>query len=81
MINMKDLKILGTGCPKCRKLEEMVREHVQKHGIAAEISHVTNIDEIMEYGVVMTPALVVDNEIKISGKLPTEKELAAALGA
>ena len=79
MIKMKDLKILGTGCPKCRKLEEMVRSHVAKNGIEAEISHVTNIDEIMEYGVIMTPALVVDNEIKISGKIPSEKELAEAL--
>lgn len=79
MIKMKDLKILGTGCPKCRKLEEMVRDHVQKHGIEAEISHITNLDEIMEYGVVMTPALAVNNEIKISGKLPSEKELAEAL--
>ena len=79
MIKMKDLKILGTGCPKCRKLEEMVRNHVASHGIEAEISHITNLDEIMEYGVIMTPALVVDNEIKISGKLPTEKELAEAL--
>jgi small redox-active disulfide protein 2 len=76
---MKDLKILGTGCPKCRKLEEMVRDHVTKHGIEAEISHITNLDEIMEYGVVMTPALAVDNEIKISGKLPSEKELAEAI--
>jgi len=76
---MKDLKILGTGCPKCRKLEAMVREQVSKQGIEAEISHVTNLDEIMEYGVIMTPALVVDNEIKISGKVPSEKELIEAL--
>jgi len=76
---MKDLKILGTGCPKCRKLEAMVREHVATHKIEAEISHVTNLDEIMEYGVIVTPALVVDNEIKISGKLPSEKELSEAL--
>jgi small redox-active disulfide protein 2 len=77
---MKTLKILGTGCPKCRKLEEMVRNHIKRKGLEAEISHVSNINEIMEYGVVMTPALVVDNEIKISGKLPSEKELAKALG-
>ena len=76
---MKDLKILGTGCPKRRKLEAMVREQVSKQGIEAEISHVTNLDEIMEYGVIMTPALVVDNEIKISGKVPSEKELIEAL--
>ena len=79
MKNMKDLKILGTGCPKCIKLEEMVRNYIAKNSIEAEIDHVTNLDEIMEYGVVMTPALVVDNEIKISGKLPSEKELAEAL--
>ncbi len=76
---MKDLKILGTGCPKCIKLEEMVKNYVTKNGIEAEIDHVTNLDEIMEYGVVMTPALVVDNTIRISGKLPSEKELAEAL--
>jgi len=76
---MKDLKILGTGCPKCRKLEDMVRTHVKKHGIEATISHITNLDEIMEYGVIMTPALLVDNEIKISGRLPSEKELTEAI--
>lgn len=78
MIKMK-IEVLGSGCPKCHKLEAIVRDHVAKHGIEADITHVYDIDKILSYGVMMTPALVVDGEIKISGKLPSEKELTEAL--
>lgn len=70
-----NLKILGTGCPKCLKLEEMVKSIVNKLGLDAEVSHVYDINKILDYGVVMTPALVIDGKVRVSGKLPSESEL------
>ena len=69
------IKILGTGCPKCMKLEDMVKITVTKLGLDAEITHVTEIDKILSYNVMMTPALVVDGVVKVSGKLPSEAAL------
>lgn len=76
---MKKIEVLGSGCPKCHKLEALVREAVAKHGIDAEVTHVYDINKILEYGVMITPALVVDGELKVSGKLPGEKELLAVI--
>jgi small redox-active disulfide protein 2 len=70
-----NLKILGTGCPKCLKLEEMVKSIVNKLGLDAEVSHVYDINKILDYGVVMTPALVIDGKVRVSGKLPSESEM------
>ena len=58
------IKILGSGCPNCKKLEKNTREAVNELGIEAEIEKVTEIQEIMSYGVMSTPALVVYGEIK-----------------
>ncbi|MFA9496886.1 MAG: thioredoxin family protein [Candidatus Bathyarchaeota archaeon] len=69
------IKVLGTGCPKCMKLEEMVKTAVYKLGLDAEITHVHDIDKILSYDVMMTPALVVDGVVKLSGKLPSEAVL------
>ena len=69
------IEILGTGCAKCNKLEEMVKLAIQEMGIEAQIDHVRGIKEIMEYGVMATPALVLDGEVKISGKLPGFEEI------
>jgi len=69
------IKILGTGCPKCMKLEAMVKTTVTKLGLDAEITHITEIDKILSYDVMMTPALVVDGVVKVSGKLPSEAAL------
>ncbi|MBW1669149.1 MAG: TM0996/MTH895 family glutaredoxin-like protein [Deltaproteobacteria bacterium] len=76
---MKKIEVLGSGCPKCQKLESMVKDAVDKHGIAAEVNHVYDLNKILDYGVVITPALAVDGKIKISGKLPSEKELLEAI--
>lgn len=76
---MKKIEILGSGCPKCHKLEAMVKEAVAKHGLEAEVTHVYDLNKILEYGVMITPAMVVDGELKISGKLPSEEELLRAL--
>ena len=73
------IEILGSGCPKCQKLEAIVKDAVAKHGIKAEISHVYDVDKIVEYGVMMTPALVIDGKVNFAGRLPSENELLSLL--
>ncbi|MCF7942200.1 MAG: thioredoxin family protein [Spirochaetia bacterium] len=63
------IQILGTGCPKCRALEAHAREAIQSAGIDATIEKVTELDAIMEMGVMMTPALAIDGEVKVAGKV------------
>ncbi len=74
------IAVLGTGCPKCIKTEEMVRKVVSENNIDAEIEKVKEISKIMEYGVMMTPAVAVDGKVVIAGKIPSEAELKKALG-
>ena len=69
------IKILGTGCPKCKKLEEQARLAVEGAGVDAEIVKVSDIDAIMEMGVMMTPALAIDDDVKISGRLASKDEI------
>lgn len=69
------IEILGTGCPKCKKLAELANEAVTELGIAAEIVKVDKISDIMNYGVMITPALAIDGKVKVSGKLPTKDEI------
>jgi small redox-active disulfide protein 2 len=75
-----DIKILGTGCPKCKTLEKMTREVVEKNAVDATIGKVQDIMEIMKYGVMSTPALVVDGKVMIKGRIPSEQEIKSALG-
>ena len=70
-----NIKVLGTGCPKCNDLEKLTRRVVSDNNIEAEIEKVENILDIMNYGIMQTPALVVEGEVKVSGRLPSEKEL------
>jgi len=70
-----EIKILGTGCAKCNKLEEMVRAAVVELGLDAEIIKITDLNEILEYDIMMTPGLVVDGEIICSGRLPKKDEI------
>jgi small redox-active disulfide protein 2 len=70
-----EIKILGTGCPKCNSLEKLTRKAVNEIGIEANIEKVENIMDIMDYGIMRTPGLVVNGEVKVSGRLPSEKEL------
>ena len=69
------IEILGPGCWKCLATEEIVKKVVKKLGIKAEVGHVYDINKIIEYGVMMTPAVAIDGEIKIEGKIPTEEEI------
>jgi small redox-active disulfide protein 2 len=72
---MKKIQILGTGCPKCRKLTENAEVAAKQLGIEYQIEKVTQINEIMKFGVMMTPALVVDGEVKVCGKVPSPDEI------
>ena len=69
------LEILGTGCPKCKKLEENARLAAKAIGLECEILKVTDINAIMQMGVMMTPALVVDGKVMVTGKAPSVDEL------
>lgn len=71
------LQILGTGCPKCVKLTENVKAVIDELGIEAEIEKVTDIQKIMSFGVMMTPTLAIDGEVKIVGKVATIDEINA----
>jgi len=77
---MKKIQILGTGCPKCSKLAENARAAAEALGIEYEIEKVTDINEIMKFGVMMTPALAVDGEVKVVGKAPSVDELKKLIG-
>lgn len=72
---MKKIQILGTGCPKCRQLTENAEIAAKDIGIEYEIVKVSEINEIMEFGVMMTPALAVDGEVKFAGKVPPAEEI------
>lgn len=70
-----DIKVLGTGCAKCKALEKAVVASVSRLKLAAEVSKVEDIMQIMQYGVMNTPALVIDGKVVLSGRLPNDKEL------
>jgi small redox-active disulfide protein 2 len=72
---MRDIKILGTGCAKCKLLTEQAELAVKELGIEYQIEKVTDIQKIMEFGVMSTPALVVDGTVKVSGRVPSLEEI------
>ncbi len=72
---MKKVQVLGTGCPKCKQLAANAEAAVKASGIECEIEKVTEITEIMKFGVMMTPALAVDGEVKVSGKVVSSDEI------
>ncbi|MDY7091868.1 MAG: thioredoxin family protein [Acidobacteriota bacterium] len=76
---MMKLQILGTGCPKCKLLTEHTERAAQELGLDYELEKVTDLDRILEFGMVATPALVVDGDIKVSGRVPTAKRLQGIL--
>lgn len=69
------IQVLGTGCPKCRKLEEMVRKAAEELNLDYSLEKVSQINEIVAMGVMSTPALAVDGKVVLSGRLPGEAEL------
>ena len=70
-----EIKILGPGCPKCKSLFTSTREVVEKNGIDAKITKVEDIMEIMKYGVMSTPAFVVDEKVLVKGRVPSSDEI------
>ena len=72
---MKKLQILGTGCPKCKKLVANAEAAAEALGIEYEIEKVTDIQEIVKFGVMLTPALVVDGEVKLVGKVSDVEQI------
>ncbi len=70
-----DIAILGPGCPKCRQTAEVVRQAIEQTGVSATIRKVEDIREIMKYRVLMTPAVVIDGDVKIFGTVPTVTEV------
>jgi len=72
---MMEIKILGTGCAKCHKLEEVVREVVAEIGVDASVQRVEDMKEILNYAVLMTPGLVIDGELVVSGKVPDKAQV------
>ena len=69
------IEILGTGCPKCKKLNELVEKVINKLGVSAEIIKITDINKIIDYGIMVTPALVIDGDVKVVGKIPSKHEV------
>ncbi|MFP3983632.1 MAG: thioredoxin family protein [Desulfurivibrionaceae bacterium] len=70
-----DIKVLGPGCRKCKQTEEVVREAVTEAGVDAEVTKVSDMMEIASYGVMGTPGVVVDGEVKCVGKVPKKQEV------
>ncbi len=74
------IAILGMGCATCNKLEDTVRQAVKETGVDAQIEHVTDIKKIMAYGVMTTPALVIDEKVVAMGKLPSLADIKQMIG-
>lgn len=70
-----NITVVGTGCFKCKKLEEIVKEVVAEKGIEASVNKMTDVMEISKTGILMTPGLMIDGVVRLSGKLPSKKEV------
>lgn len=69
------IEVLGTGCSKCKKTKEIIEKVLKQSGIEAEVVKVEDIEKIMSYGVMVTPAVVIDGDVKLAGKIPDEKDI------
>jgi len=70
-----EIKILGSGCPKCETTEKKVKEALAESGLNAQVYKVTDVMEIAKYGVFITPAVAIDGEVKSTGKIPDKEEI------
>lgn len=70
-----EIKILGTGCPKCKQLEKLTKDALEENNISAEVKKVEDIVDIMNYGVMATPGLVINEKLVLSGRLPSKSEI------
>lgn len=69
------IEILGTGCSKCKKTKEVIEKILKQAGVEAEVVKVEDFETILNYGVMVTPAVVIDGEVKLAGKIPDEKDI------
>lgn len=76
----KKIKILGTGCSKCKTMTGVVKDVVSEHNIDATIEKIEDIAEIMKFNIMSTPALVIDNVVVIKGRIPSKDEVLALIG-
>ena len=76
-----EIKVMGPGCKNCETLYNRVQEVIKEKGVEANVEKVTDMNEITNAGVLMTPGLVIDNEVKISGKVPSKDEISEAIGS
>lgn len=76
---MTKIQILGTGCPKCKQLAENAESAAKTLGLEYELEKVTDINEIMNFGIMMTPGLAVDGKVKVSGKVPSPEQIMTLL--
>jgi small redox-active disulfide protein 2 len=75
------IKVLGTGCPKCKKLYAEAEKAIAASGVKAELEKVERIEEIIKYGIMATPGLIINNEVKASGRIPQSNEIASWIAA
>ncbi|HRX86089.1 MAG TPA: thioredoxin family protein [Phycisphaerae bacterium] len=73
------IEVLGTGCPKCNQLEQTAKAAADRLGLTYELVHVKDINEIVRRGVMLTPALAVDGQVKVSGQVPSIDEISKLL--
>jgi small redox-active disulfide protein 2 len=76
-----EIKVLGTGCPNCKRLEKLAREAVAELNVEATVTKVQDLDQIMAYDILSTPALVIDEQVVVSGRVPRKEEVVAWIGA
>ena len=75
-----EIKVLGTGCAKCKTTYEMIEKMVKEYHLDVTLTQVEDIVELMNYGIMITPAIVVDGEVKLKGYIPTKSEIKNILG-
>ena len=76
-----EIKVLGTGCPNCKRLDKLTRQAVAELGVDATVVKVEDLDQILAYDILSTPALVIDEHVVVSGRVPRKNEIAAWIQA